>query len=988
MKRLSVRKTVALCCVSGFVAVFMIVATIITSIFSTGISSFFNQETSRIVNKGEPIYTSDFSSRAKLRIRDESVCMDIESEGIVLLKNETTGEGEEAVSSLPLAKGAKISVFGQGSEDFLYGGTQSDTVSVKSRVSLIDGLTDSGFSVNPTLRRFYTSGAGYSYRRTVPADGTAGATADSFAVNEVPVYEYGNDVITSFAEYGDAAVIVIGRSGLTGSDLPRDPLASGSYYLEPDETELALIAFAAQYFDNVVVMINSANPMQLGSLADNDNVDSILWVGNPGSTGAYAIGRVLNGYTNPSGRLPDTYAYDFLRAPSTVNLGDYSIVPSPSGITNGSKYMVYGEGIYVGYRYYETRYEDTVLGRSGADIADFDYADEVLYPFGYGLSYTDFVYADFSARYVSENDEYEIRLNVINTGSVAGKETVQIYLQSPYTSYDEGAGIEKSSVELVAYAKTDVIEPDDTANVTVRVSSDALKAYDRTTDGYITDGGEYYFTAGKNAHDAINNILALKAENATAEVNAELMRGSGNADLASASTVTENIPAAPETTADGTGEETAEGTVFSAADIRNYDETYVPLSRKNWAETFPATPYKEGIWHAPREVVTALAIDDSYSEAETEMPETGVVDDANRNLSAFYLLQNDVPYGDERYLELIKKLSVSEMSEFVRMGGYSTLALETINLPETKSRYGTTGVSQDVLGARDMTYPTQPVVAATFNTELAEELGKCMSEDMLASEVTGIFAPGLNVHRTAYGGTNFENYSEDSLLCGKTGAALVRGIRNKMGYAIGKNLGLQAQETNKWGASLFADEQTIRQLYLEPFRIAVEEGGMTAVMTSPARVGTVWAGAHKGLLTDVLRGEWGFRGTVMTDQAMFGGGAHMDIASGLCAGTDLWFNTNSVLWRLTAEQLQMPAVVEALQRASVNIAYTVIRSSAMNGLTENSDIERIIPTWQGILIALDIILLAACVTVLTYVTFNRLITRKNKKDQTTVTLDE
>ncbi len=981
MKRLSVRKTVVLCSVSGFVAVFMIVATIITSIFSTGISSFFNQETSKIVNKGEPIYTSDFSSPAKLRIRDESVCRDIESEGIVLLKNETIGEGEDAVPSLPLAKGAKISLFGQGSEDFLYGGTQSDTASVKSRVSLTDGLTDSGFSVNPTLRKFYTSGAGYSYRRSVPADGTSNASASSFAINEVPVREYGSEVISSFGEYGDAAVVVIGRSGLTGSDLPREKLDTGYYYLEPDETELAMISFAAKYFENVVVIINSANPMQLGSLADNEDVDSVLWVGNPGSTGTYAIGRVLNGYTNPSGRLPDTYAYDFLRAPSTSNLGDYSIVPS-TGVTNGNKYMVYQEGVYVGYRYYETRYEDTVLGRDGADINDFDYAEEVLYPFGYGLSYTHFVYTDFSVRYVSENDSYEIRLNVINAGDVAGKETVQIYMQSPYTAYDDGAGIEKPSVELVGYTKTDVLEPSDTANVTVRISADKLGVYDKTTDAYITEGGEYYFAAGKNAHDAVNNILALKAEDPETTVNAELMRGKGNADLAGSVTVEERKPEPP--AVDEAAEEPSEESVFSAADISAYDDAYVRLSRKNWAETFPETAYAEGSWHAPKEVVTALAVDDSYKEAECEMPETGVTDEANKNLSAFYLLQNDIAYNDPSYYALIKKLTVNEMSEFVRMGGYSTLALETINLPETKSRYGTTGVSEDVLGGRDMTYPTQPVVAATFNDELVAELGKCMSEDMLASEVTGLFCPGLNIHRTAYGGANYENYSEDSLLCGKIGAALVRGIRNKMGYAIGKNLGLQAQETNKWGAALFADEQTIRQLYLEPFRIAVEEGGMTAVMTSATRVGTVWSGAHKGLLTDVLRGEWGFCGCVMTDQAMFGGGSHMDIASGLCAGSDLWFNTNSVLWRLSAEQLQMPAVVNALQRASVNITYTVVRSSAMNGLTENSDIERIIPTWQGILIALDIILLAACVTVFAYVIFNRLITRKSKYENTTV----
>ncbi len=965
MKRLSLKKTIALCCISGLVAIFMIVTTVVTSIFSTGISSFFNQETSKIVNRGEPIYTSDYSSPAKLRIRDEAVCLEIESEGIVLLKNDTP-ENSEA-PSLPLEKGAKISVFGQGSEDFLYGGTQSDTSSVKSRVSFIDGLTDSGFSVNPVLRKFYTSGNGSSYRRVVPPDGTVNAAASSFAINEVPVYEYNDEVIESFSEYNAAAVVVIGRSGLIGSDLPRVPLDSGYYYLEPDERELAMIEFAATYFDNVVVLINSANPMQLGSLAENENVDSALWVGNPGSTGAYAIGRVLNGYTNPSGRLPDTYAYDFLRAPSTVNLGDYVIRNAPMNTSNVNRYMVYAEGIYVGYRYYETRYEDTVFGRSGAVVTDFDYAQEVLYPFGYGLSYTEFEYSGFSVAYVAAEDVYEVRLNVTNTGDKDGKETVQIYMQSPY---DEESGIETPSVELVGYAKTDTLAPEETANVTVRVSADSLGTYDKNGVN-VRAGGKYYFTAAYDAHHAINNIIARKESEGETVADRELLRGEGDAGLAA---VTEDIP-----TVEGEGE----SGIFAAADISAYDETYTGLSRKNWAETFPESSYKEGSWFAPKELTEKLVVDDSYKDSETELPETGVIDESNQNLSAFYLLQNEVAYGDERYRALIKKLTVSEMSEFVRMGGYSTLALEKINLPETKSRYGTTGISEDVFGVRDMTYPTQPVVAATFNAELVEELGKCMSEDMLYAGITGIFAPGLNIHRSAYGGGNYENYSEDSLLCGKTGAALVRGVRNKMGYAIGKYFGLQAQETNKWGVSIFADEQTIRELYLEPFRIAVTEGGMTAVMTSASRVGTVWSGAHKGLLTDVLRGEWGFKGMVMTDQSMFGGGAHMDIGSGLCAGSDLWFNTNSVLWRLSAEQLQMPAIVEALQRASENIAYTVIRSSAMNGLTENSDIERIIPTWQGILIALDIILLSACLAVFVFVTVNRIATGRNKNVITT-----
>lgn len=999
MRRFSVKKNIILCSISAAVVICIAVATVLTTLFSQRISDYFNQQTSVIVNAGEPIYTSSFSTPAKVKIHDEAVCRDVEAEGIVLLENGTVTDRSGAHPSLPLAKESRITVFGQGSVDLLYGGTETDSTAADDPVTLYRALEESGFAVNPVMREFYESGAGSRYRRSIPSSSSY-VRPDDLKINEVPRSEYTGTEISSFLSYSDAAVVVIGRSGTDGYDLPRSRNSSGKYYREPSAEELSMIALACEYFDNVVLLINSADPVMLGCIEDPDYaVDSVLWVGNPGSTGARAIGYVLNGYVSPSGRLTETWAYDHTSAPSCADFGasDY-VWQSGSPAANSDHYTVLSEGIYVGYRYYETRYEDyaTKSGNAG----EYVYDETVQYPFGYGLSYTTFDYSPISVSENPETGNYDVTLLVANTGDVAGKEVVQIYMQKDYTAYDESAGIERPAVELVGFTKTDTLMPASadenyTQPVTVSVPKSSLEVYDPTAaDGagaYITEGGEYLFTAAADAHAAAENFLRYKAENGLAEVDeTRVSAGYANADASAvySLTVAEDIPEAP---ADGessaeTDVSSADGFVarsessltepsgmFAEADIRTYDGEFRYLTRSDWEETFPSETYENGRWSAGDDVGSAMQPSTEYLAGGTVSDSPSSADD----LTAFDLIAAE--YGDERFIQLANMLSRTEKADFVRMGGNTISALGGPVVPETRCREGLTGVSTAINVYSPVTsYPTPAVIAATWNTELAYSVGECFSEDALASEVSGIFAPCLNVRRNPFGGGNYKSFGEDPLVIGEMGSAQVHGIRTKMCFAFIGDFALAMQEDEAVGLSVYGSEQTFRQIYLRPFEIVVKGGGATAVIQSASRIGTVWVGAHKGLMTDVLRGEWGFEGMTLT--ASEGNDAYMDVASGLVAGTDMWFNNVYTSYMLSAAQLNSADVSEALTRATSNVIYTVVSSNSMNGITAETRVEYMMPVWQRIYIVLASVVLLAALSLPVIVLVNRIVTKK--KDHT------
>lgn len=935
------------------IAIILAAATAIGNVYANKysdlISVYFNQPTSKVVsasNETTEHFTSDYASDDEREQALADMGTTILREGVTLLKNEN--------GTLPLEATSKISVFGQDSVDSVYGGGGAGSIDTSKAQSLMDAFEQAGFDVNPTLTEFYTTGAGKDYRKT----STDAYGKGTFAVNEVPASAYTDDVEKSFASYNDAAIVVIGRSGSESQDLPTDKLASGYTYLQLDDDERAMLKMASDNFDKVVVLLNTQNPMELADLED-DSIDAVMWIGSLGQTGAGGVAEALNGTVNPSGHLPDTYAYDLKSAPSSANFGSYAIVNGTDRFT--SSYMAYAEGIYVGYRYYETRYEDVVLGNEAR--SNYDYTKQVAYPFGYGLSYTDFTWSDYSMK--KADGGFDISVKVTNTGKTAGKDVVQLYMQSPYTDYDKANGIEKASVELVGYAKTDTLKAGASETVTVHVDQESMKTYDSAGEGtYIMDAGDYYLAAGTDAHNALNNILAAKGK-----TTADGMTENGNAALAAKHTVHSQDNT---TYAKSAATDEKISNQFDDVDLTTYDNSFTYLSRSDWTGSWPAT-YADGKWTASQKFLDALTIDTAQSEPE-QKPTTDTDNPSYGKLNASMLMDTD--YADESWSALIGQMSVKELDQLVRIGGYATKSVSSTQLPATTDKDGPAGISSTLVGGESgMGYPSEIVIAATWNSDLAESFGKAIGEDSLALKVAVWYGPACNIHRNPYGGRAFEYFSEDSYLSGAMCAKVVAGAGSKGVVSTVKHFALNDQETNRMGGAIFANEQTIRQLYLRPFEMSVRDGGATAMMASMNRIGSRWTGGHKGLMTNTLRGEWGFNGFVVTDQASYSVFAYEDLREGLEAGTDLWLNTDAGLWKLPDDDMT-DGVIANMQRAAHNISYAISRSNAMNGLSANSKIVKVTPLWRWGVYALDGVVTVGAVALIAIATLQILRRRK------------
>lgn len=939
------------------IAIILAAATAIGNVYANKysdlISVYFNQPTSKVVsasNETTEHFTSDYASDDEREQALADMGTTILREGVTLLKNEN--------GTLPLEATSKISVFGQDSVDSVYGGGGAGSIDTSKAQSLMDAFEQAGFDVNPTLTEFYTTGAGKDYRKT----STDAYGKGTFAVNEVPASAYTDDVEKSFASYNDAAIVVIGRSGSESQDLPTDKLASGYTYLQLDDDERAMLKMASDNFDKVVVLLNTQNPMELADLED-DSIDAVMWIGSLGQTGAGGVAEALNGTVNPSGHLPDTYAYDLKSAPSSANFGSYAIVNGTDRFT--SSYMAYAEGIYVGYRYYETRYEDVVLGNEAR--SNYDYTKQVAYPFGYGLSYTDFTWSDYSMK--KADGGFDISVKVTNTGKTAGKDVVQLYMQSPYTDYDKANGIEKASVELVGYAKTDTLKAGASETVTVHVDQESMKTYDSAGEGtYIMDAGDYYLVAGTDAHNALNNILAAKGK-----TTADGMTENGNAALAAKHTVHSQDNT---TYAKSAATDEKISNQFDDVDLTTYDNSFTYLSRSDWTGSWPAT-YADGKWTASQKFLDALTIDTAQSEPE-QKPTTDTDNPSYGKLNASMLMDTD--YADESWSALIGQMSVKELDQLVRIGGYATKSVSSTQLPATTDKDGPAGISSTLVGGESgMGYPSEIVIAATWNSDLAESFGKAIGEDSLALKVAVWYGPACNIHRNPYGGRAFEYFSEDSYLSGAMCAKVVAGAGSKGVVSTVKHFALNDQETNRMGGAIFANEQTIRQLYLRPFEMSVRDGGATAMMASMNRIGSRWTGGHKGLMTNTLRGEWGFNGFVVTDQASYSVFAYEDLREGLEAGTDLWLNTDAGLWKLPDDDMT-DGVIANMQRAAHNISYAISRSNAVNGLSANSKIVKVTPLWRWGVYALDGVVTVGAVALIAIATLQ--ILRRRKRDAT------
>lgn len=911
-------------------------------------------------NFTEGKFLSDYATEDELAAEQLAVGEALVAEGAVLIKNEK--------SALPLDKGNKVSCFSHSSVDIVYGSVGSGAIDSSSNPDLKTSLTDAGLNVNDKLWDFYSKGGGSGYKRQVP--GVAGGKDTSFKVNEVPWNRYGDTEKTSFSSFGDAAIVVISRTGGEGADWAQN---MSHEYKTADENHNGFLSLSDEEktmlseigklkrggtFGKVIVIFNCANGMETGFLDNADyGIDAALWIGNVGQKGLNAVGDILVGDVNPSGRLVDTYASCAKSAPSVENSGDFSFA-NKTGVNSGSKYLVEEEGVYVGYRYYETRYEDCVLNRGGANSAKgaFDsaegwsYADEVVYPFGHGLSYSEFEYSGFE---VSENpDGFELKVSVKNKGPMAGKDVVQFYFQSPYDGYERENNVEKPAIELCGFGKTKLLSVGDSETVTVTVPKTELRAYDYTAaKTYILSAGDYYLAFGANAHDGLNNVLAAKDK-----TTADGMTENGNREFAHKW----NNPTIDKTTyAEDSVTENKIGNLFDKASLDAYGMKQKVLSRSDWEGTYP-TPYN-GTYHSTSKTLTATAamITDLKDEYKTdssikEPPTMGANNDAS------LINARGLKYGDELYEQILDRLTWKEMVTLVATSGYSTPGISKIDKPSTVDSDGPAGISGELYGGKSgVGYAAQVVIASTWNVELIEKMGKMVGEDGLLLGVHGWYAPAVNIHRNAYCGRNYEYYSEDPFLSGIAASAEIKGAQSKGMFVYVKHFALNDQETNRIGVSTFVKEQAIREIYLEPFEIAVKQGGARGIMSSFNRVGCQWTGASRELLTNVLRDEWGFIGHVVTD---FSGlsSSYMRIETGLKAGNDCWLSTSAKYIDNLNVYMNDAAMATWLREATHRIIYTVANSSAMNPYIVESGITPrtvdVMPWWQPTLIVIDVAL--------------------------------
>ena len=935
-----------------------IIGTNIALSASQAINIFLKTPTYKIVNNGDgnedtTYFETGYKTREELAKAGAEIAELLHEEGVVLLKNNGV---------LPLDSSAKVSTLSHSSIDFVPCGTGAADIDVSDGPSFKAALESRGFKVNPTLWDFYATGAGKEYIRTPGklANQTDGGGRNTYTIHEVPLSVYTSEVKSSFASYNDAAIITISRVAGEGADLAIDGFKDGQNILELTTEEKDMLKMAKENFENIIVLINSTNAIECDFIDDEAyGIDAVLWVGYTGEWGLNGVADILAGNANPSGRLVDTYCYDNTTAPSMVgiygaNYTNYDIKDTAhwfdvyNGQLDGNHaYIVYQEGIYIGYRYYETRYEDVVMGT--ANVGDYNYASTVKYPFGYGLSYTSFEYSDFKAEYDKASDSFNVTVTVKNTGNVAGKEVVQVYFQSPYTDYDKENKIEKASIELCGFDKTELLKPNESETVKINIPRDEMICYDEHgAKTYILDAGDYYLTVGTDAHNALNNVLAAKGY-----TTANGMTSDGNKDMTYKYTV-DKLDTTTYAKSAVTGNEITNQ--LGAADLTQYGYDVTYLSRGNWTGTWPK---EMQIAATDKMFADGLYMYQTYKGIEgskTEMPTMG----AKNGLTLAMYIGKD--FDDPTWEELLDQLTFDEMAVLVGQGYHNTAVMPSVGKPATTDDNGPQGFTQNLTGVAESitAYSDENIMAATFNVELMEEVGKMLGRDCLELGASGLYGPAMNMHRNAYAGRNFEYYSEDPFLSGAIAAAETKGIQSMGVYVYLKHFALNDNETMCRCISTWANEQAIREIYLEPFEMAIVDGGGYSVMNAFARVGVVWSGAHEGLMTNILRGEWGLKGFALTD---FSGNAafaqygimmkSFDVAWGLLGGTDSW-DSSAVQWTDDLNNLYKndPDIVQAMRQASHRILYTVANSNGMNGISANTTVVAVTPWWQTALYVL------------------------------------
>lgn len=944
------------------------VGTEIAKTYAAQINSYLGIDVYQVIETGDSnidteYYKSDYYKAKGVyddkKMRDNSIAVakEVGVEGAALLWNNN--------QALPLKEDSKISLFGITSVDYLFGGEGSGHISVATSDSLKNAIEDKDIKVNDQLWNAYRMNRS-THGRTLVTDKTyIDPNYCEFTVGEVGWKALNSttfgDVTASLSQYGDTAVMLISRNGSENGDLAFETSEClDNCYLDLSHEEAEILDKLEGFkqegkIKKIVLLINSANAMQFKHIKEYD-IDACMWVGMDGNASFYQIADLLSGDATPSGHLVNEYVYDIDSAPVNENFGNYVYtesagVPSTTTYSHNTKYVVYQEGIYVGYRYYETRYEDSVLGGRNANGAAgvvagknaWNYTDEVAYPFGYGSSYTQFEYSDYSVKKVGEN--YEVSLTIENVGDTyTGKDVMQVYLQKPYTEYDIANKVEKSAVDLVGFAKTKNLAPGEKQTLTVTVKGEEFKVYDSYGAGtYILEKGDYYLTVGTDSHDAVNNILAAKGK-----TTADGMDKNGNADFAEKIVISaDDFEKYSKSTY--TGYEIQNQ--FNDADVNLYEGTkgqeIVYLSRNDWQGTYPSA--------VKLTCTSAKMIEDmqyGHDPVENEEDEMPLYNTIGQYGQLTLAMMMNLEYDDPMWEELLNQLTWEETNILCSYGSNAVAGAESVAAPGAKVKDGPCGIgiantNLDSL----MAIPSATLMAATWNEELIEKMGNAFGMEILHVGYTGIYGVGANMHRSAYGGRSWEYFSEDGFLTGKMFAAESRGLTNRGVMMFTKHFALNDQEWNRYGGTVWANEQSIREIYLKGFEIGVVEGNCNGMMSSFNRIGCTWAGSHRGLLTEVLRNEWNFLGIVETDAGV---GTHMTVkeamAEGIVAGNDLWMTGgNASAWDYYKDNA---TVCQALRESAHRILYTQLHSSAMNGISSTSYILVLTPWWEYALMIL------------------------------------
>ena len=836
------------------------------------------------------------------------VAEEIMEDGIVLLKNE---------SLLPLNETNKLNIFGWESINPAYGGAGSGGINdLYDIVSLNQGLENAGFSINQELVNFYNNYGADNPEMSIQKQ--------SWTLPEPPVDTYSDELIKSAKEYSDVAVVVLSRKAGEGhNDIPMDvskaaydnnsdkydDFPEGEHYLQLSQTERDMVDMVCSNFDNVIVIYNGANQFELGFVDEYPQIKSVVWCPGTGNVGFNALGKVFSGEVNPSGKTPDTFIYDMTTAPwwnnaektEYTNLADMAVEGMNAGTAQvyAPAFTNYVEGIYVGYKYYET----------AAQEGSIDYDKTVQYPFGYGLSYTEF---EQKMGELEEKDgQISVDVEVTNTGDVAGKDVVEVYYKPPYTN----GGIEKSSANLIEFAKTDLLQPGETQTVTVTFSIEDMASYDENNaKAYVLEKGDYVISINSDSH----TVLDQKTYTVDKDV---VYKG-------------ENKRASDDTAATNVFED-AKGdvTYLSRADhFANYEEATAAPASAELGEPYVSEYHLNSNFDKT-----------TYLNDEDVMPTTG----ADNGLTLADM--RDADYDDPRWEKLLDQLTVDEMANMIAMAGYQTAAMDSVGKVATLDFDGPAAINNNFTGVGSIGFPIEVVVASTWNKELAQAWGECMGKISQEMGAEGWYAPGMNTHRTAFGARNYEYFSEDGVLSGNMGAKAVEGARNYGVYSYIKHFAMY--EGNAKMVSVWSNEQAIREIYLKPFEISVKQGGANAVMVSWSFLGDKWTGESSNLMKTVLRDEWGFRGMALTDFFRNNGHGFMNADAALANGVDAMLSTFNGEENNVANP-EHPTSVLQMRNACKNVMYTVVSSWAYDGEHEETGMEN----WKKAGIGIDVVI--------------------------------